>query len=171
MTDAALESLISELMNVLDADIECLQDGLSILDEMRSLVVKRDEAALRRMLERIRLGPGGQDDNAARRTAVRSQIAALLGWRQSDVTLTRLMETAPAMWRSAVAEKRERLIALTGAMQREYSKTALLLSECSRFNRVLLRRILELGGVATSTYTAQGVAKPQAQAAFMNMQF
>ena len=79
MADAALESLISELMNVLDADIECLQDGLSILDEMRSLVVKRDEAALRRMLERIRLGPGGQDDNAARRPTVRSQIAALLG--------------------------------------------------------------------------------------------
>jgi len=44
---------VDELLVILDKDTQQIQESLSRLNELRSLVIKRDDAALGKLLERI----------------------------------------------------------------------------------------------------------------------
>ncbi len=48
-----IENKVARLLTVLDRDILHIQQSLLRLDELRDLVVKRDDATLRRLLESI----------------------------------------------------------------------------------------------------------------------
>jgi len=63
------------------------------------------------------------------------------------------------------------LKALTGELKKEHLRTALLLSECARFNSLLLRSIFDLGQTGAVYYNSNGATKRQMDTAFMNLQF
>ena len=55
-TSISIEDKIDELLAVLDTDIQHIQQSLSYLNELRSLVIKRDDTALGTLLGVIRAG-------------------------------------------------------------------------------------------------------------------
>lgn len=166
-----VELQINELLGVLDGDIQYLNANLALLDELRSLVVKRDEAQLCRLLEKVQKQPESNHNIESKRTSIRIKLAETLGWDLTNVTLSKLETVAGSSQRPLLSEKKKALRSLTARLRKEYFRTTLLLSDCARFNRLLLSSIMESGGGGEVVYTSHGTKKQQSQTAFMDMQF
>jgi hypothetical protein len=160
---------VDALLDALDDDIRHAETSLALLDTLRSLLVKRDEAALNTLLNDLRKEAEVHADNERRREDLRRQIAAELQCDVGDVTLSLLTATLSGQRQMAVAERQTRLKALTADLKREYTLTAMLLADCARFNRSLMRVFFESDPKGNMTYGANGAAKHQPNVSLMNM--
>jgi hypothetical protein len=166
-----IEDKINELLIVLDKDIQHIEYCLSQLDELRSLVIKRDDTALSKLLDDIRAESENYRSCERRRLAIRKELAAIFGYDLEQMTLARLEKVLPEEKKTQIMEKKIKLKMLTARLKREHSGTALLLSDCARFNSLLLKSIFDLGRTETVYYNASGSAKRQTETAFVNLQF
>lgn len=164
------EKLVDDLLSVLDEDIRLVETSLSHLDGLRGLVIKRDESSLRALIATIERDRKFYVANELKRQEIRQVLAAMLGCSPEEMTLSKLEERTvcdtgqsgallalPANRQIAVSERKTKLKALVDKLRREHSSTTMLLSECARFNKLLLLGIFgssdEHIGV---TYTAAG---------------
>jgi hypothetical protein len=176
MMSPATETRMAALLDVLDEDIRHLEYTLSRLDTLRALLIKKEDAALRRLLEEIRRRAETYQANEQKRQQLRRDLAADLGCPPGEVTLSQLVtelsgSTCPDAVRrygAAVADRQARLRSLAARLKREYTLTVLLVRDCVRFNRSLLAVFFGSGGRGT-TYSPTGAARPPADAALMNM--
>jgi flagellar biosynthesis/type III secretory pathway chaperone len=170
-TIVGMEDKVDELLAVLDEDIRHVREALSRLDELRSLVIKRDEAALGRLLETI----GNESDsycaNGLKRQSLREELAAASGCSVAEMTLSRLEAMVAGEKQVQVAQRKAELRSLTEKLKREHLKTTVLLSDCARFNSALLRGVLELGRTGAVTYSPDGATKHQTDTIFVSLQF
>ncbi len=165
-----IEGKVNDLLAVLDEDIRHVRASLVRLDELRSLVVKRDQAALGRLLEIIREESQEYSMNESKRESMRIGFADVLECGVSDMTLSRLESALGDENRIEVAQRKVELRSLTEKLQREHAKTAMLLSDCARFNSSLLRGILGLGNTGTTTYGSDGARRVQSNSFFVSLQ-
>lgn len=170
-TAIEIEEKVNELLVILDKDIQHIQQSLSRLDELRSLVVKRDEAALGKLLKSIQAESSSYTSNELKRQSIRKELAIAFGCEPKQMTLSRLEATLPEEKKGQVAQRKTKLRALTEELKKEHLSTVLLLSECSRFNSLLLKSILGLGKTGSITYNSDGRTKRQTDTAFVNLQF
>ncbi|MHC4158123.1 MAG: flagellar export chaperone FlgN [Planctomycetota bacterium] len=170
-TTPGIEDKIDELLACLDTDIEHIKKSLSRLNELRSLVVKRDDASLGKLLESIRTESDNCRKNELRRQSVRKELAIALDCGIEQVTLSSLDTVLPEEQKVQVAERKSKLQSLAEELKREHLSTALLLAECARFNRLLLKSIFDLGRTGMVYYGSDGSTKRQIDTAFMNLQF
>ncbi|MHC4500298.1 MAG: flagellar export chaperone FlgN [Planctomycetota bacterium] len=166
-----IEGKVDELLVVLDKDIQHIQESLSRLNELRSLVIKRDDAALDGLLEKIRVESDGYAANELKRQSIRKELAIALGCNFEQMTLSRLEAALSEGKEAQVSRRKTRLRSLTKDLKKEQLSTALLLSECARFNRLLLNSIFDLGKTGTTTYNSSGATSRQSDTAFVNLQF
>jgi hypothetical protein len=169
-TSISIDDKIDELLAVLDTDIRHIQQNLSYLNELRSYVIKRDDASLSKLLELIRGRSDSYRSQELKRQSVREELADALGWSLEQVTLSALGSSLPKGKREQVTRKREQLSSLIQELKKEHLSTALLLSECARINRTLLKEIFNLGNSGTVYYGSNGAAKRQSDMAFVNLQ-
>ena len=170
-TVAEIEDKVDALLTVLDKDIEYMQDSLSLLNELRSLVIKRDDAALGKLLGSIRAEADSYVTNESKRRSIRRELAGAFGCNVREMTLSKLETILPEEKKTQVADRRAKLRALAEELKKEHSSTAMLLSECARFNSVLLRTIFDVGKTGTVTYSPNGAAKRQIDTALVNLRF
>jgi len=170
-TAVEIEDKVDELLAVLDKDIEHLQESLLRLTELRSLVIKRDDAALGRLLERIQAESNSYRSNESQRQSIRKELAIGFGCDLEQMTLSKLEASLTEERKAQIANKKTKLSSLTKELKNEHLSTALLLSDCARFNSLLLKSIFDLGKTGTVVYDSQGSAKRQADSAFVNLQF
>ncbi len=166
-----IESKVDQLFGVLDEDIRYIQGNLSRLNELRSLVVKRDDVSLRKLLESIQSDLNSYKDNELKRQLLRKELAIAFDCGFEQMTLSRLEVELSGEQKAEVAERKSKLQTLAEKLKKEHLSTAMLLSDCGRFNSVLLKSILELGQAGTITYSPKGSAERQTNPAFVNLQF
>jgi hypothetical protein len=171
MTPSVVETNVQRLLAVLDEDVCHLQTTLSQLDLLRTLLIKRDDMALEKLLGEIRCQAEEYAANERLRQSLRTGLAQALGWEGGRLTLSALRAVLPEPPRTAVAARQERLKSLVARLHREYTLTAALVSDCARFNRMLLRTFLGSAGQWGVTYCPNGAARPQANTATMSLQF
>lgn len=164
-----VESKVQELMAVLDRDIEHMQQSLGRLEELRVLVIKRDEAGLKELLEKIRVESESNAANERARQLLRAQLAQMCGHEPQQLTLSRLEAVLPDKFRLPLAERKSSLRALAGQLARENLSVGMLLADCARINNQLLRGILEHGGKGLVCYDASGAKQRQANTTFVNV--
>jgi len=162
---------VDELLVVLDQDVEHMRDSLSLLNELRSLLIKRDDASLGKLLEDIQTESDSYQSHELKRQSIREELAAALGCSVEQMTLSRLEEVLPEEKEAQVSQMKARLRILAGELKREHLSTGLLLSECARFNNLLLRGIFYAGKSGAVMYNSNGAAKRQTDTAFVNLQF
>ena len=102
---------------------------------------------------------------------LREEIAEHLRCDAKKVTLTLLAQSVPLSQQGDVVECQTRLRSLIGQFKREYMLTSLLIADCARFNRSLMRACFGLTGRGNVTYSPSGAAQPQSGTALMNLQF
>jgi len=165
------EEKIDELLSVLDRDVEHLETSLSQLDRMRELVVRRDDAGLGALLEMVRGQAENFAQNESRRQLLRAELAQILNEPAEQITLTRLECMLAGHKRTQLAEKKQRLRSLTARVKKEHFSTRLLLADCARFNRMLLKKIFDICSESTVTYSSGGSVNKEDAATFVNVKF
>ena len=166
-----IENKVDELFAILETDVRHLKEGLSRLNELRGLVIKRDDAALSRLLDTIRAEANSRSVQGAKRQSIRRDLANELGCNAEQVTLSRLETILSETKRSRVASTKAALRVLVKELEKEHARTAMLLSECARLNRLFLSHFLGLGKTETATYSPDGVRKQQNETAFVSIRF
>ena len=165
-----IEDKVNELLFALDGDIQYLRENLSRLNELRSQVVKRDEVSMRRLLETIKSESNSYKDNELKRQSLKEKLAIALDCSPKQMTLSRLEAELSEEKKHEVARRRIKLQTLVEKVKKEHLSTTMLLSDCARFNGVLLASVLELGQTGTSTYSPSGSVVRQTNSAFVNLQ-
>jgi len=179
MVSPTIESKIAALLEVLDADARHLESALSRLDLLRSLLIRRENVGLERLLGDIQQQADAYRAIEQKRQQLRQDLALDLGCTEGELTLSRLRKelTAPTCSEAqrrcaaAVADRQARLRSLAAQVRREHSLTALLLREAARFNQSLLRVFLGSAGRGCATYSPTGATQHNAAAALMSIQF
>ncbi len=169
-TIVGIEDKVDELLVCLDKDAQYMQESLLHLDEIRKLVIKRDEAALGKLLESIQAGAGGYRNHELSRKSIRKELADSLGCDLEQMTLSALQASLPEAKKDQVTQMKAKLRSLSAELKKEYLSTALLLSECARFNNLLLKGIFDLGKTQSVHYNSNGETKRQTDMAFVNLQ-
>ena len=162
---------IGELLAVLDRDIEHIQDSLLRLDKLRTLLIKPNNESLDKLLESIRADSDSYAANETKRQSIRRELAATFGCDVEQMTLSKLEAHLPEQKKDQIVEKKIKLRSLTNDLTKEHLSTAMLLSDCARFNSLLLKTIFDFGRTETVYYNSNGSTKRQSDAAFMNLQF
>jgi len=166
-----IEEKIDELLAVLDKDIEQINANLSRLDELRRYVIKRDDISLSRLLERIRTETDDYSQNESARQLLRKELASVLGCSFKQMTLSRLQESVYGEKQVQINSRKTTLRALAEKLRKEHLSTTLLLSDCARFNSMLLRNVFNFPRVDTIEYTSRGSRKHRTDTTFINMKF
>jgi len=148
-----------------------MRANLERLNELRALVVKRDETSLRKLLNVIQSESGRFRDNELKREQLRAELASIIGCDLKQMTLSRLAGELSGEKRDKVIETRTALQVLGRKLKNEYLSTMMLLSECARFNRTLLNNILNLGQSGNITYNSNGSTDRRGRTAFVDLQF
>lgn len=170
-TAIEIEDKVDELLVVLDKDSRHIQESLLKLNELRSLVIKRDDAALGKLLESIQTESDSYRSQELKRQSIRQDLANALGCNLEQMTLSALEASLPKEKRAQVTRRKEELESLIKELNKEHLSTALLLSECTRFNNLLLKSIFGLGKNDVVYYNSNGATKRQTDMAFVNLQF
>ncbi len=166
-----MESKVDELLSVLDKDIRHMRECLLRLNELRELVIKRDEVSLSKLLESIQAESEVYAANEQKRQAIRKDLADLLGYNVEQMTLSKLEETVSKKKRVEVSERKTTLRILASQLKKEHLSVALLLTECARFNKMLLNGILGQARHDTIMYDSNGLSSRQSGTAFMSLKF
>ncbi len=166
-----LHKRVQDLLDVLSQDIEHVEQSLIYLDSLRSMLIKRDEAGLSALLQRIRTETDTQDSLEIERQSIRHELAQLLDLDFAALTLSRLASLLPEQLGQRVSHKRKRLRTLMERLSQEHLSTAWLLKDFQRFNQALFHAIFNNSKGKTLTYGANGQRKQQSHHNLMNMQF
>lgn len=170
-TSIEIEEKVDELLVCLDKDTQHIEQNLSQLNELRSLVIKRDDAALGNLLESIQAGADSYRNHELNRQSIRKELASAFGCNPEQMTLSALEAALPEAKRAQITQMKAKLRALIEECKKEHLSTALLLSECARFNNLLLKSIFDIGKTETVYYNANGATRRQTDMAFVNLQF
>ena len=136
-TATEIEGKVDELLAVLDKDIQHIHDTLSQLNELRSLVIKRDDTALAKLLGSIRAEADSYAANESKRQSIRRELADAFSCNVKEMTLSRLETVLPEQKKVQISDRKASLWASIKELKKEHSSTAMLLSECARFNSLL----------------------------------
>ena len=170
-TAIEIQEKVDALLACLDKDVQRLEEVLLQLDELRRLVIKRDDVALGKLLESIQTQAEAYRRHELSREAIRRQLAAALGHNnERQVTLSALETILPDTTKDRILDAKVKIRSLTDRLRKEHLSTALLLSECTRFNNLLLRSIFNLCKKEGPGYNSNGAAKRQTEAALINLQ-
>lgn len=171
-TAISLEGMVEKLLTVLDEDIGHLENTISTLNELRSLVIKRDDTGLAKLFEDVEAKVTNHAANESKRQSIRRELADALGYKcAEEVTLSRLEAALPAETTAQVVHRRTKLQSLVSELKKEYSATVLLMADCSRFNRLLLESIFALNRSGAITYEADGTTRRQSDGGLVNLRF
>ena len=167
---APIEDKVDQLLVCLDRDAQHMHESLQQLNEIRRLVIKRDEAALGKLLENIQGASDCYRDQELNRKSIRKELADSLGCDVEQMTLSALQECLPEAIKDQVTQMKTKLRSLSSELKKEYLSTALLLSECARFNNLLLKSIFGLGKAESVHYKSNGETRRHIDTAFVNLQ-
>lgn len=160
---------IDKLLVCLDNDILHIEQNLSQLNELRTLIIKRDDAALVKLLENIQKMSEIYQENESNRLSIRKELADALGYTCEQVTLSVLEAKLPETERCQITERKIKLKSLIEKLKKEHLSTTMLLSECARFNNIILKNIFNFGRTEIISYDSKGETKRQTETAFMNL--
>jgi hypothetical protein len=150
-----MESLVAELLAVLDEQIVLLDGKRLQMVELSRALVDRDDEATESLLEQIERAGTVQVSVDLRLKDVRERLGGALGCDASDVRLSRLAAELPEPHQQTLNARREKIVDLIEEFRAEYLQTTLLLLECSRVTSMLLDGILP-AGERVLTYGATG---------------
>ncbi len=165
-----IKDKVEELLTCLEKDSQHIQESLSQLNKLRSYVIKRDDSGLSKLLKTIRSETSSYRNHESRRQTIRKELANTLGCNTEQITLSALEARLPKEKKEQIIKQKAKLMSLIKELKKEHLSTILLLSECARFNNLLLKSIFDLGKTGTVYYKSNGATQQQTDMAFVNLQ-
>ncbi len=170
MMAESIEMKVDTLLAVLDEDIRHAETTVGLLDTLRSLLIKRDDAGLEQLLCDLRDRARSYERTEERRQALRLELAEALGCDAGAMTLTVLKKQLSGPRRAAVGDRQIQLRSWLGRLKREYALTQKLVADCARFNRSLMGVFFGVDSTSKTTYGATGAVRTQPNAGVVSLQ-
>ena len=161
-SDDRLDDLADELLSVLGDDIRHIEQTLERLDALRAAVIRRDEEGLKCLLDEVADEQASYALVEQRRAVIRKQMADVIGCGIGEMHLSKLCGQLRGEKRDLMAQAQQELKVMCKKLRKEHMATNILLTECARFNNLLLRGILG-NGRETVTYNSRGDASWELQ--------
>ena len=168
-TATEIDDKVDKLLTCLDKDSQHIQESLSQLNKLRSYVIKRDDSGLSKLLKTIQAETSSYRNHESKRQTIRKELANALGCNTEQMTLSALEARLPKGKKDQIIKKKAKLMSLINELKKEHLSTILLLSECARFNNLLLKSIFDLGRTGAVYYNSNGATKQQTDMAFVNL--
>ena len=168
---ALIAEQVETLQTVLDRDIDHLNFTTDVLDQLRSLVIKRDDSGLTALLDEVRTRNNAMRGQDEMREGLRTTLATVVGCSENTPTLSELVRWLPQSFASALQQKRATLQTQVETLQRQWQLTSLLLHDCARINRRLFEAIFKPPATQRRTYGPAGTQTSQAQSNLLNMHY
>lgn len=168
-TATEIENKVDKLLTCLDKDSQHIQESLSQLNKLRSYVIKRDDSGLSKLLKVIQAEISSYRNHESKRQTIRKELANALGCNTEQMTLSALEACLPKGKKDQITKKKAQLMSLIKELKKEHLSTILLLSECAKFNNLLLKSIFDLGRTGAVYYNSNGATKQQTDMAFVNL--
>ncbi len=168
-TASEIKDKVDKLLTCLDKDSQHIQESLSQLNKLRSYVIKRDDSGLSKLLKTIQSETSSYRKQESKRQTLRKELANALGFDTEQMTLSALEALLPKGKKDQIIKKKAKLMSLIKELKKEHLSTILLLSECARFNNLLLKSIFDLGKTGAVYYNSNGATKQQTDMAFVNL--
>jgi translation elongation factor EF-G len=168
-TATEIENKVDKLLTYLDKDSQHIQESLSQLNKLRSYVIKRDDSGLGNLLKIIQAETSSYRNHESKRQTIRKELANALGCNTEQITLSTLEARLPKGKKDQITKTKAKLMSLIKELKKEHLSTILLLSECARFNNLLLKSIFDLGRTGAIYYNSNGATKQQSDMAFVNL--
>ena len=165
-----IENKINELMMVIDIDIAHLQESLLRLNDLRMLVVKRDNDKLGKLLMTIEASTNSHKENEQRRQQICQYLAEAAGIDSKYATLVDIEGMIDGPMKMEFNRKRLKLKVLVSEVKNDHLSASMLLADCARVNRMLLDGIFGGGKGREISYSANGSAKRENNIDFMSME-
>jgi len=162
------DNYIDPLIAVLDKDIEHIDSTVEMLDQLRGMVIKRDDKGLNLLVEKARIKSQNYTAIENRREMIRGELARIWGCRVSEMTLTKIIQILGPERSEQIRRTRDRLQRRLERFKAEHLSTYMLLSECSRFNGEMLSALLS-GRSDETTYNRRGSMNRHNGQSFVNM--
>ena len=154
-----IATLIVELMTVLDEEIGLLDRRCTQLADLAEATRLRDNDALEVLLEQVEQTLEDQDATDLKLQALRNALAEALGRPVSQMRLSELIKQLPGRIAAEISYRREQILLLSERLKDQHVRTALVVSECARINRLLLesffpeeRRVTTYSSTGTSSW-------------------
>ena len=151
----SFESLIGQLLEVLDHEIALLALRYGQLQALEACLSSRDEARTETLLGEIEDAQAEQDRADERLAWVRSRLSPLMGRPDGKLRLGELAAQLPQTIGLAIEQRRGRIIELAGAVRSQNLRTAVVLSECAHLNHLLLQGLMPASS-SVDTYASGG---------------
>jgi len=151
----SLETLIPELLGILDEEISLLNKKYDELEALAGAIVDRDDERMENVLGEMESTAQDQAATDIKLDALRNVFAGRLGWPQEETKLSRLTEALPEPQRMAIDYRRQQIVLQAERLRQRHMETAVLLMESARINRLLLAQLLPRNERVT-TYSAKG---------------
>jgi len=135
-------SLIDELIEVLEIDIVNIETILEMLGQLRKMVINREDKALELLLEKARISTKRHESVESRRNEIRYRLADICQCPVDEMTLTNLCKIIGDQQGEMILQIKERLNSSIFRLKAEQTSTTMLLNECRRFNDVMLGALL-----------------------------
>ncbi len=168
-TATEIENKVDKLLTCLDKDSQHIQESLSQLNKLRSYVIKRDDSGLSKLLKVIQAEISSYRNHETKRQTIRKELANALGCNTEQMTLSALEACLPKGKKDQITKKKAQLMSLIKKLKKEHLSTILLLSECAKFNNLLLKSIFDLGRTGAVYYNSNGATKQQTDTTFVNL--
>jgi len=162
-----LDELIDDLLKILDEDAEHIKLTLGRLNRLRASVIKRDQEDIKALLDTVREDDTGYSQTEITRHTIRKELAQIVGCSVGEMNLTRLRRCLSEEKAMMVAEKQRELKVLIEKLRIEHTCTSMLIKECTRLNKMLLRSIFS-NGRESVTYNARGDASWEMRKGIVN---
>jgi hypothetical protein len=159
-----------DLLGILELDIDRIERTIQNLDNLRVLVVKRDEKGLACLLEIIQSESQVYSHNEQKRNQLRKEMAEIIGCPLESMNFSALKKhlSQPGLIEQ-VGDRQMKLRNMVTRLKKEYVSTVALLSDCARINSALLKCIFGRGRGNLVCYNSTGEISRQNDAAFMSM--
>ena len=165
-----MQSLIEQLLSLLDEDISVLNLRCSQLESLSQAILHRDDETLDDLLNEMEKAQQVQTITDVKLRAIRQAIANAVGRDVKELRLSRLIGELTAEQNLALDYRRQQIVLLTEKLRRQHLETAVVLSECARVNRMLLETLFPEGSTVT-TYSTDGANPWRPDVGLVNAEF
>ena len=136
--DKNIAGLVEDLVKSLDSEASLLELRCVQLEALATAALQRDEEAMEELLAQVERTQLDQTHADIRLESIRTALGAEMAVPVERLRLAWLVEQLPARQSAILADRRARIIELTERLQRRHMETAVVITECSRVNGMLL---------------------------------
>ena len=149
-----VESLLPELLTLLDQHTTTLGERLTQMQQLSAYTLERRQEPMEALLDRMERAQHEQASADARLSAMRATLAKAIGVPAAEFRLSQLEPVLPPRDAAALHLRRQQVLTLAQRLRSEHLHAAVLLSEASRVNRLMLDALM--GATSVTTYGQDG---------------